>query len=189
MAVNNPTPLSAAQAAHELEIDKRWVEQVSARHTQSSMWLIASLFALNGAGLIACSTLAEDGPAGLTNPAVAFVIGILWSLLCGFAARKADKALIGTLRDRVRVLAEAGKQNGPGTTVEQERIFDTRKTEVDRQTYAVTVFGVLAVLSWLAGVYAIAQVPPPAEDDPPVQRVILECAAGTCPEATAEITR
>lgn len=185
--VSDATHLTAVQAAHELEIDKRWVEQVSARHTQSSMWLIASLFALNGAGLIACSTLAEDGATDLTNPAVAFVVGILWSLLCGFAARKADKALIGTLRERVRILAEAGKAGGPGTTEDQERIFDTRKTEVDRQTYAVTVLGVLAVLSWLIGVYAIAHVPPPAEDGPPVHRVILECAPGACPEATGDV--
>jgi hypothetical protein len=189
MATNTPTHLTADQAAHELEIDKRWVEQVSARHTQSSMWLIASLFALNGAGLIACSTLAEDAPRDLTNPAVAFVVGILWSLLCGFAARKADKALIGTLRDRVRVLAEAGKAGGAGTTEDQERSFDTRKTEVDRQTYAVTVFGVLAVLSWLAGVVLIAQVPREAKDEQPVHRVILECAPGACPEATVESAR
>jgi len=146
------------------------------------MWLIASLFALNGAGLIACSTLAGDGAADLTNPAVAFVVGILWSLFCGFAARKADKMLIGTLRERVRVLAEAGKTGGTGTTEDQERGFDTSKREVDRLTFAVTVFGVLAVLSWLAGVAALAQVPHEAPDPQPVHRVILECAPGACPK-------
>jgi hypothetical protein len=72
------------------------------RHAATNHWLIASLLAVNSAGLIALAGLEETDADMRLSAAAAFFAGSIFALVCGYLAKLADEKELKAISDFMR---------------------------------------------------------------------------------------
>lgn len=88
------------------------------RHATTNHWLIASLLAVNSAGLIALTGVDEADTRLRLTAFTAFLAGTILSLICGYASRLADGRELRAISQFLA--AHPGQIDGPEAEVSDE---------------------------------------------------------------------